>query len=274
VSILTVDEIHAVCPNAKSQRDLFDFAAGITAALERACNRTFAKRISNATAINGTVTATIPRHGFKVGQRIAVAAINAAPHFEGLMEVASVSGWDQFTFGIDSQLASEAAIELSVRPVREVVMQTRGGQAVFLDPRPVAEVVSVEIGEGGGTFAAPLGASKYALGDLIDGVSFTGELVLYEQRFPERRGTFKDGRWATAGARISYVSGEPNAPSDIIYGAKRAMKSVWDRKDRKNADFQSESYDYYSYSRMGADQLAALFGELESIIQSHRVAVI
>lgn len=274
MSILTVEEIHAACPNARSERELFDFAAGITAAFERACNRAIAKRVSNATAQNGTATATIPRHGWRVGQQIVVTAINADAHWEGITEVTSVSGWDVITFQIDSEAESETATEITIRPVRSSVFQTRGTQSLFLDPRPLADVVSVELGKGDGTYETALDASTYALGDLVDGVSLTGELVLYGRRFPERRGTYRQGGYINAGARVAYVSGEPIPPSDLIYGARKAIKTQWERKDKKNADLQSESYDYYSYSRMSTEQLAAMFGELESIIRSHKIAVI
>lgn len=275
MSILTVDEIHALCPNARSERELFDFAAGITAAFERACNRVIAKRVSNATAADGTATAIIPRHGWRVGQEIKVTAVNADSHWEGLTEVASVTGWDQITFAIDSEEETETATEITIRPVRQSILQTRGTQSLFLDPRPLAEIVSVELGEGDGTYQTALETTKYALGDIVDGVSLTGELVLYDGLFPERLGgTYRQGKYINAGARVSFISGEPVPPSDLIYGARMAMKKTWERKDKKNSDLQSESYDYYSYSRMGADQLAALFGELESIIKSHRIAVI
>lgn len=274
MSIITVEEIHALCPDARSDRDLYDFAAGITQAFERACNRVIARRVSNATAAEGVATAIIPRHGWRVGQEIRVAAINAASHWDGLTEVASVSGWDQITFEIDSELESETATEITIRPVREAVLQTRGTQSVFLDPRPLAEIISVELGKGDGTYETELDADTYALGDIVDGVSFTGELVLYDDTFPERLGNYRRGGYINAGARIKYISGEPIPPNDLIYGARRAMKTTWEQKDKKNSNLQSESYDYYSYSRMGADQLAGLFGELESIIKSHRIAVI
>ena len=171
MSILTVEEIHAVCRDPQSERELFDFAAGITAALEKACNRVFAKRCSNATAVSGTATAVIPRHGLKVGQSISVAAISAAGHWDGITTVASVTGYDELTFDIDSELASETAVEISIRPVKREVVQTNGNHILMLHPRPVAQVTAVEFGNGDGTFKTALATSDYGLGDVIDGVS-------------------------------------------------------------------------------------------------------
>jgi len=273
MSILTVDEIHAVCRDPQSERELFDFAAGISAALEKACNRVFARRASNATAANGTASATIPRHGFRVGQSIKVAAINAASHWDGITTVASVTGYDALTFEIDSELASETATEISIRAVRSNVFQTQGGSILMLHPRPVADITSVEIGKGDGTYDAALATSAYALGDQLDGVSYSGELVLYSDLFPKRLGDYAGGSLRTAGARVGYVCGEPIVPPDLVYGAQRAMKSVWEKRLKKNTDLQSESYDYYSYSRMGTEQLREMFGEFESIIRSHRLAL-
>lgn len=273
MSILTVDEIHAVCRDPQSERELFDFASGITAALEKACNRVFAKRCSNATAATGTASATIPRHGLKVGQSIAVAAINAASHWDGITTVASVTGFDDFTFEIDSELASETAIEISIRPVRSEIKQTNGGSILMLHPRPVGQVTSVEVGKGDGTFDTALATAKYMLGDVTDGASYSGELVLFEGAFPTRTGSYRGGDHQVAGVRVGYVCGEPVVPPDLVYGAQRAMKSVWEKRLKKNTDLQSESYDYYSYSRMGAEQLRDLFGEFESIIRSHRLAL-
>ncbi len=274
MSILTIDEIHAACPNAQSERELYDFAAGITVALEKACNRVFARRVSNATAVSGTATATIPRHGWSVGQSIRIAAINAAPHWDGITTVASVTGWDTITFEIDSEVSEETAAELSIRPVRQAVLQTNGGQTVLLHPRPVAEITSLELGNGDGTYETALAASAYAIGDPVDGVSYSGELVLYETFFPYRAGDYRGGQYITAGARVSFVCGEAIVPSDIIYGARQAMKSVWANRNKTKPNMQSESYDYYSYSRMNTEQLSEMFGELQSIIRSHRLALI
>jgi hypothetical protein len=274
MSILTLEEIHAVCRDPQSERELFDFAAGISAALEKACNRVFAKRASNATAVNGTASAKVLRHGLRVGQSIKVAAINAASHWDGVTTVASVTGYDELTFEIDSELASETAAEISIRPVRSNVMQTSGGSILMLHPRPVAEITSVEIGLGDGTYETALASTAYALGDQIDGVSYSGELVLYTELFPKRLGDYRGGHLQTSGARVGYVCGEPIVPPDLVYGAQRAMKSVWEKRLKKNTDLQSESYDYYSYSRMGTEQLRDMFGEFESIIRSHRLALI
>jgi hypothetical protein len=175
---------------------------------------------------------------------------------------------------MDSDAVSESAIELSVRPVRTVTLQTRGGSSIFLDPRPLSEVLTLELGHGDGTFADPLLPTQYGMGDITGGMSLTGELVLYSQSFRRRVGDYRGGQYVNAGARVTYVSGEEVAPPDLVYACGRAMATVWSRSRKKNADFKSERYDYYSYSRMAAGELAELFGEVESIIRSYRLAVI
>lgn len=274
MSILTVDEMWAACPEAKSERELYDFASGVCVALERATNRAIARRAVNATAASGVATVTVPRHGWRTGQSVRVVALNADAFWDGVFVIIGTPDVDTLTFAITGVASPDAAIELSLRPVRVATLQTRGGSSLFLDPRPLGEVLSVELGAGDGTFSDPLLATQHGLGDVIGGVSLTGELVLYSQTFPERVGDYRGGRYVNAGVRVAYVSGEEVAPPDLVYACGRAMATVWSRSRKKNADFKSESYDYYSYSRMSRGELAELFGEVESIIFSYRLAVI
>lgn len=274
MSILTVDEMWAACPGAKSERELFDFASGVCVALERATNRVIARRAINATAASGVATVTVPRHGWRTGQSVRVVALNAAEHWDGVFVITGTPDVDSLTFAIESEEVSESAIELSLRPVRTATLQTRGGSSLFLDPRPLAEVLTIELGVGDGTFDDPLLATDHGLGDVTGGVSLSGELVLYSRNFPERKGDYRGGRYVNAGVRVTYVCGEDVAPPDLVYACGRAMATVWARSRKKNADFKSESYDYYSYSRMSRGELAELFGEVESIILSYRLAVI
>jgi len=294
MSLLTLTELWSEVPDANSDRELFDLAAGLSQSIARLCNRAIAMRASEAASVDGVATIKVPRHSLSVGQSVSLYSVSDPENWSGVFEVTSVGCIDTFTVTlVDHEEPPEETItlehqgELTVRPVIDAVLPTNGGSSIFLDPRPVAEVLSVELGQSDGTFADPLELEDFGLSEVKQGVSFTGELTLFSGSFPCRSstprsrgflsgglpagGSFRNGYAMPRGARIRYVSGEPLVPSDLIYACRKLVSAI--RKRAKRGDMKSMSYDYFSYTRMSGDELAGLVGEAESIIQSHRLAV-
>ena len=272
MSILTSTELIHLLPKVTSDRERFDLGAGMSRALERACNRAFAKRVSAASTDTGVTTVTIPRHGFAVDDELRFYSPNTASNWNGTFTITAVVGVDDFTITLTPDSAISAAGELTVRPIREMILPTNGGHSFFVDPRPVAEVVSVELSTLDHTWADPLESVNVFLADIVRGLSFTGEVFVKDKTLPRRAGTYRYGGEFPRGVRCKFISGEPIVPQDVVHAAKVAVKNLVKRSEG-NAK-QSESYDYYSYTTMDSSQLSKLFGELEALIRSYRLPVV
>lgn len=271
VSLLTSAELVSLLPGMTSERERFDLAAGMSAALERATNRVFAKRVSLAVTEEDFTEITIPRHGWAAGDRIRLFALDPESDWDGIFQIASVTGPDRFKISLTPETPLSASGEVTARRVQRAEVSTSGGSRLFLHPRPVAEVVSVQLMNHLGGYEDPLESNLVVLADTTQGVSLSGEVVLRGIRLPENRsGSYRDGRSVAGGALVEFVAGEPIVPADLIHAAKQAIQEV--PKRQKRGGKSSERYDYYSYSMMSAAELSEYFGELHSIIRSLRLA--
>ena len=271
MSLLTASELHGLLPKAPSPRGLYDLGAGVTVALERATNRVFAKRVSEFSWADNVATLRVLRHGFRVGQEVRVLDTAGTNAWDGVFEVATMVDADRFTVALEAESQPVVIDELTVRPVREMVVPTEGGHDIFIHPRPVAELRSLEIGKREGGFNDPLESDRYLMPDLFEEVSVSGQVMLIGSRFP----ILRDGAIRTVpmpnGCRVKYVSGEIYPPADIIWACKEVLKEMGATK--KN-DKKSFSYDYYSYTRMSGTEMAELFGNVQSVIRNYRLAAV
>lgn len=273
MSILTSGEILEALPKITSERQRFDLAAAMKAALEKACNRIFPSRISQATTSNGVTTITIPRHGLSVGNQVRLATGNTSSNWNGLFTVASVTGVDTFTIALTPSGSLASVGEVTCRKVITEVQDTQGGSSFACTNRPVSQVVSVEVSDSLNVLQAALDSSLVMLEEDTDGVSLTGIVWLKGVTLPTRAGkNWREGGRFPRGLRVKYVAGEPFVPADLLAAAKRAVAEMVKREEQ--GGLTSESYDYYSYTMGTADELSKHFGELAMLIRSYRLPVI
>lgn len=244
-------------------------AAGLFASMQTCCNRSFAQRVENVTISGATATLLSFRHGFYVGQSVCVTTDSKSSSLDLAKATVLETGFGRDTFQVslgDSATITQAQADAStvyVRPVRKLIRRTReGSQSVFVQHLPLTKVISLSLpdGEGGWTV---LDADRYVFsGDRQEALSYSGEITLTSGSFPGGR----DGsRFHPAGALIEYVAGEAVPPAELFYAMPRLLESA-ERRTRSSG-MQSESYDYYSYSKLTADQVGSLFGEADKIIR-------
>lgn len=273
MSILTSNELVDLFPSITSERERFDLGAAVSAALERACNRVLAKRLSAATTSGGVTTITVPRHNLSVGDSVRLYTQDTASNWNGTFEVDAVPSIDTFAISLSPDVSLSVAGEVTMRPVRTEVQDTEGGRSFVCNVRPVAEIVSVEVADYDHVFGAALDAENVLLSTETGGVSLSGEVVLRYQVLPvDANGTWRTGNRFPRGLRVKYVSGEPLVPQDILHTVRKAIKQMVSISGRGGK--VSESYEDYSYTLGSVEQLSKYFGELHSLIRHYRLPVI
>lgn len=266
MALVTLDEVRNAIGSTESDSVVMDRVAAVSSLIERYCNRAFPKIVSSVAAISGDrISLTIPRHGMVAGTTVKIDS-STGEALDGEFVIESVS---EHLITIESEADEDSleGVRLSVRKRYEKTLATNGGDCLFIDPRPVVEIDSLELTDGAGGWAA-VETTNYALANLEDGESVSGELVLITGNYPARR----DGRTIPQGARVRFYAGSPWVQADIAKAAMSVIKNI--EKQHRKAGLSSERYDYYSYQRFGASQLKELFGEVEHILASYRLTAI
>lgn len=273
MSILTSNELVDLFPAITSERERFDLGAAVSAALERACNRVLAKRLSAASTADGVTTITVPRHNLSVGDSVRLYTQDTALNWNDTFDVASVLSVDTFTIALTPTVSLGVVGEVTMRPVRTEIQDTEGGRSFVCTVRPVAEIVSVEVADYDHVFGAALDAENILLSTETGGVSLGGEVVLRYQSLPVNAGgNWRSGKRFPRGLRVKYVAGEPLVPQDILHTVRKAIKQMVTINARNGK--VSESYEDYSYTLGNVEQLSKYFGELHSLIRHYRLPVI
>lgn len=269
MSLITLDELRNAVGKSPSDRVLMDRIAGVSAAIERYCNRAFAKRVSGvAVDTAGVLSLTIPRHGIEPGATIVVKTSTGVSALDG-NRTALTTGRTEHVLTIASALTENdlEGVEITVRQRRELIRPTRGGRTLFLDPLPIAEVNAVSLADGSGGWEA-LESTGYSLSETRDGLSLIGELMLTDRYFL----TSVSGGVYPSGAKVTFVSGAAWVQSDIAQACLAVCKTI--DKRQRSAGLSSERYDYYSYTRLGSAELKELFGEVESTLIHYRITAV
>jgi hypothetical protein len=267
MALATLGEVRAAVGSTPSDSVLMDRLAGVSAGIERYCNRAFPKRVS-AVAVSGTdLSLTIPRHGFMAGDFVVLKSSTGNEDIDGTHEITSVASEHVFT--IDTTVTEDEieGIEITARKRREAIRPTRGGRSMFLDPLPVSEVISLSLSDGAQGWTL-LEATAYDLAEKTDGLSTSGEVMLYSKAFP----SYRDGGVYPAGMKAVFVSGAAWVQPDIVQACIAVCKTI--DKRQRSAGLSSESYDYYSYTRMTSTELKQLFGEVESTLTHYRITAV
>lgn len=273
MSLVTLEDYQVALdePNGKqtSELILFDRMASLTRLLERTCCRAFPMMVSDVVASNESgdeterdLEFTIPHHGLRVGTSVKVETSTGV-----LSDLYTIDSRSVHKIQIRATISAAGADALldseewvSVRKVRKVVKATKGGSSIFLDPRPVAEIISVTTDSAVETVA--MDAADYALGDRDeDGLSFIGELMLKTASLPVkgRESHYSDG------VTVEFVSGELYPPRALHEALLNLLVELPKRQAR--GDLQSESFEDYSYSRLSVSEVGRLFGESEYVIR-------
>lgn len=248
-------------------------AAGLFSAMQVACNRSFAQRVEGVTVAGSVVSFLSFRHGFYAGQSISVSTDTGRSALDMVTATVLEAGVTRDTFALslaeDDSISQDQANArtIYVRPVRTLLRRTKAGsQSVFVQHLPLTQVVSLSVADGGGGFTL-LDPDRYVFsGDRQETVSYSGEITLTSGSFAGGRG---GSRFHPAGALVKYVAGEPVPPAELFYAMPRLLAAAEARS--KSSGFQSESYDYYTYSKLTADQVGTLFGEADRIIRELRI---
>jgi len=264
MSLITLDEAAAELQSSIVDEDsVANLIGGLSVALERACNRRFAMRVSDVSTSNSVVTFKIPHHRLEIGDIVYVSVIGGG-ELEGY---ATVTGVEPHEFTISNETGSVDSMIASVRKVRTQYLSTSGESCVFVPHLPLASVYSLSYKDSEATWVE-YATSDYVVPDKVDELSYSGEIALLEKFFPRSRA----GGRHPEGARVRYVVGEPFPKADIVYAMKGLVKQAKSRL--RKSQFSSESYDYYSYSRLSASEIGKLFGEADRIIRDNRIPVI
>lgn len=269
--LLTLSEAKAAIGGSPTDEEAINLAAGVSDALRAACNRVFPSVIESVAATTGSlVTVTSYHHGLVPGDRIRVNTRGGGSGIDLLDATVGSGGLTRDKFEVDANVSAFDPVlsgGLTFRKVITEVMRTCGQTSVFVQWRPLESILGVSLINSEGTWDA-VAEADYAVPDLTSSLSMTGEVELLRRSFP----TGTNGRKChPTGAKIVYVSGDRYISPSLLYAMKGLLEAA--ERRRRIAGFQSESYDYYSYSRLSAAEVGQLFGEADRIIAELRIPV-
>lgn len=254
----------------------------LTDLMEEVLNRglTHAVESISVDEINDTATLIVAGHGFAEGDEVDITTRAGNSPIEGQQVITSVVDEHQFKIaftGTSADLAEHP--EYTARRVLLQRVNTHGSHSLFIDPRPVAEVLEVSIGDTEND-SELLDASEYFLAEIHRGVSYTGELFRSNQEWPKIYTRTPTVLWKNkpqpripmpSGVRIKYIVGEPFVPQALVTALVKTAIATPKRQEIEG--FGSVSYDYYSVSRISSTEIGQLFGESEYILKKFRLPV-
>jgi hypothetical protein len=287
MALCTINDIKSepsYVDNGATDDQLRSILGGLCEALEGLLNRNFPHVIESYVVdeLNDTLTLTSPHHAVGIGEEVFFTSLGGPSPIEGLQTVTGVSGFHTFTIAYTGTAADLDAFPVyTMRKIRNDAISTYGHNSIFLDPRPVASILRVAVGNEVNEETV-LAADEYMLAENTSGVSETGELYRIGKMWPKiqtRRQTIlrRDGgpmpvRSMPAGARVKWVVGE----AFPIPALANAMITLCIQYPKANEiqGFGSVSYDYYSVSRISASEIGQLFVEAEHMLKQYRLPLI
>jgi hypothetical protein len=269
MSLVTVSEARALFTKSTPGNDLlYALVAGMSSAFSITCNRTFAMRASEAIEAAGKLKIFIPFHGLMPGQQVSITIAGEAADPIDLLTIEEAEfTTHEFQVPFDQPLGDLCDAGVTVRPVQTEVHSTRGEPAVFVDRLPLAEVVSVSTKDADGAWES-LAVADYMIADTRSGLSFSGEVALDSTYFPSP--TLKRC-WKPAAVQVEFIAGEPTVPAAVVHAVSASVKNASTRQG--SSGLQSESLDYYSYTRMSPQAAAETFGDVMQTIRQYRIPV-
>jgi hypothetical protein len=264
-----LSEAKAAIGGDVSDESAISIAAGISESLSKACNRVFPRLVESIAISGSRAVVTSYWHGLHPGDRIRVNTMAGGTPLDIGDVTVGPGGYSRDTFEIETNASAfDPAIAgtITFRKVRMQVFRTRGEPSVFVPWRPLESVLKLEVRSSSDVWEE-VPADEFAISGEHDGLSLTGEVERIGKAFPCGR----DNAAVPNGARVTYVAGDPFVSPDILYATINLIAAATDRN--KRAEFQSQSYDYYSYSRMSSSEIGKLFGEADRIVMEYKIPV-
>lgn len=270
MSLATISELQARLEDGSSlsSATLAPYLAAVTSAIERYCNSYFGRRPSSIVA-GDAAKFICPGHGLQTGDYVKITG-ETDTNLNGTHEVTVVPGNPE-SFTIDVTTAETTSTGL-VRRRMTRVLNTRGGEHVTLEPRPVGEVTEVKESSTPNVFttSTALLATSYMLDLDAETHSVSGILYRLDGEWPYRisRTLNKTRQIALGALQVQFIPGAPIMPPDIIDAAVRFAALVYEQGSSEPV--ASENLEYYSYSLLTGEAAASVPHSLVASLNRHR----
>lgn len=255
----------------------------VTEAIRSYTHRNLGDAISSITAAASAVVTSLG-HGLETGDTIVVYGSDCTPTIDGSRVVTRLTD-DTFSVPITTSVAGTAGFF-----ARQFVEFHRGGgtSRLYLRETPVQSISSIYLdnaaywGSADGAFAAST--------LLTDGTDYA--LVLDDSRGQESRSGLIErinDAWPSIVVRpsgllagmpqpglgnikVTYVGGYRRLPGDIELAIARYVATI--RNEAKaGGPLESESLDYYSYTRVSPDMQAKAMGSIQQLLGRYKTWV-
>jgi len=277
--ISLADATSALGDPSMSSEDVINLTSGIGDAMGKAMNRTFVQLAESVVADGANLTVTSYYHGFRIGQSVRVMTDNGQSELDISEAVILSDGFGKDTFKIACTVPSGNVGNygsIYFAPYRTDFLRTFPTPHVSVMNFPVIDVTKVERRHDRyySAGASPdeegfetLDSQEYWVEGEDYAENVLGRIVLRWKLWPA--GTMGQ-KYNARGARITYCYGGVMDPA-IAFAFKNLLGNV--KKRNASQDYQSESYDYYSYSKLSSGDIGALLGQYDNIIKQYSIPV-
>lgn len=218
-------------------------------------------------------------HGLSTGDVVVISGSDSSPTVDG-ERVVTVTGPDTFTVPVDVSTTAGTTGFCALKLTEFYA----GADApeLLLRQRPVQDITSIyedagaAYGQASGAFADSTlltAGTDYALIQEQSGLSLSGIVLRLSGLWPgaseQLRGILSQGRTNAAGnIKVIATYGFPSIPYDVV-NAVHQICAEQRRSLDTGGPLQSETEDYYSYTRMSAAEQSSIIGSAKSILASY-----
>lgn len=260
--------------------ELLAHIRGAVALVRKKTQRFHGGVVSAIHAENPAVVVSIG-HQLETGDQVKLINTNTTPSTDGEY---TVTRDDYDRFSLDGQDNSAATLGSDGAYLRRVVEYHNGNNraALVLRQRPVYDVVEVRRhnsgvwGQGTDAFADSghllTRGSAWALEVDHGSISKSGRVFSLCGNWP---GMFRRGRGLSGAVaqgmgnlRVTYWTGWPRVHDDISLAVKKIVSRLVS-SDASGVEMQSETIDYYSYTRLSAKEEGRLLDSVRSLLAGH-----
>ena len=284
LSSLSDIKLHRGIDSADTSQDaaLTRFLRAATSAMRSYLKIYVGGFISANTLANPTVVTSIG-HGLTSGDIIYIAGSNCTPTIDGERTITRVSA-DTFTIPVNVTAAGTAGNY--TRKITEFLSGT-GSNIIRLRQTPAISI-SALYEDAGGAFGQASDAfasttlltpgTDYAIEFEQSGICKTGRVRRVNSYWPGRYQTDAGllvASYESGGGNIkaTYKSGYDPIPDDIQFAISNVVSEMIEGA-KAGGPLTSESLDYYSYTKAGADQLASMISSYRSMLAPYKKAVV
>lgn len=234
--------------------------------------------VISAISIAAAAVVTAIGHGLNTGDKIVIANSNCTPTIDGERTVTVLTA-DTFSVPVTTTVAGTAGnygLKLTEfyagNDAAELLLRQRPVQSI----EAIYEDQLAAYGFAGGAFASNTALAEgtdYALICEQSGLSLSGIVLRIGGLWPgaseQLRGIIAQGRTKAAGnIKVVATYGFPVVPFDVVSAVHQIVA-----EQRRSLDtggpLQSESFDYYSYSRMSSAEQSKVIGSAKAILAQY-----